>query len=137
MSLVDYSALESEINQAEAPKLLRKGEEVKARIVSVRTGVSEKNNCAWFMPTFDVPDQPNVKEFNNFFWVLDSKLDPKQFSRELYHTQQFAKAFGIDLSRPFSPEDDLVGKEGWLVVGVQSNDEYGDQNTVTSYVAGR
>jgi len=135
MTMSDYSDLEKEIADAPEPKTLPKGTEVKARIVSVRSGVSDKNECTWYQPVFDVPADPMVTEFNDFFWELDrGKLTAKQFQRELFKFKQFATAFGIDFSRPFSWEDDLPGKEGWLIVGVQKSDEYGEQNRVKKYI---
>ena len=86
MSLSDYSSMEQEIRNAPEPKVLPKGSEVKARIISVNTGVSEKQKsygARWYMPLFDVPDDPIVKEFNTFIWdPLDhGKIDPKQAAR--------------------------------------------------------
>lgn len=142
MSLVDYSDLEKEIANAPEPKTLPRGAEVKARIIAVKSGVSDKertNGATWYQPVFDVPSDPMVSEFNAFFWDLASKdkLDAKQVARNMNAFKNFAIAFGIDYSRPFSWEDDLIGKEGWLIVGVKKSDEYGDQNTVSKYVAGR
>jgi len=132
----DYSDLESEIGSAPEPRILNPNTEVKARIVSVRSGISDKNDCTWYQPVFDVPEDPMVTEFNDFFWELDrSKLTPKQFQRELFKFKQFAGAFNIDYSRPFSWEDDLPGKEGWVIVGVKKSEEYGDQNSVKKYIA--
>jgi len=137
MSLVDYSSLESEIENAQEPKVLPVGSEVKARIISVKSGVSEKNDCKWYAPLFDVPDDPMVVEFNTFFWELDKdKLDPKAFARTLNDFKSFAKCFGIDYSRPFSWEDDLLGLEGWVIVGTKK-DDYGEKNTIKKYVVGR
>ena len=138
MSLVDYTDLEKEIADAPEPKILKAGIEVKARIILVRTGVSDTNDCVWYSPVFDVPQDPLVIEFNDFFWELDKeKLDQKQYKRNLYKFKQFAAAFGIDYSRPFSWEDDLPTKEGWMIVGVKKTDDYGDQNTVKKYVVGK
>jgi len=139
MSLTDYSDLEGEIKDAPEPKILARGSEVRARIINVREGVSDKNGAQWYQPVFDVPDDPMVIEFNDFFWDLAdrSKLDPKSAQRALYKFQKFAEAFGLDYSRPFSWTDDLLGLEGWVILGVRKSDEYGDQNTVSKYVAGR
>lgn len=138
MSLADYTDLEKEISGAPEPKTLKAGAEVKARIISVNTGVSDKNDCPWYMPVFDVPSDPMVIEFNDFFWELDKeKLEPKAFQRSLHKFKTFAAAFKIDYSRPFSWEDDLPGKEGWLIVGVRKSDDYGEQNSVKKYVAGK
>jgi len=133
--LSDYSDLEQEIADAPEPKVLKAGTEVHARIINVRTGVSDKNDCVWYTPVFDVPDDPMVIEFNDFFWDLDrEKLDEKQFQRNLFKFKNFATAFGIDFSRPFSWEDDLPGKTGWLITGVRKSEEYGEQNIVKKYV---
>lgn len=138
MTLTDYSKLEQEIKDAPEPKILEAGKEVRARIISVNTGTSEKNDCNWYMPVFDVPNDPMVIEFKDFFWELDrTKLDQKSYARALYKFKNFATAFNIDLSRPFDWADDLVGKEGWLIVGVKKDDEYGDQNTVKKYVVSK
>ena len=138
MSLVDYTDLEKEIDEAPAPKVLPAGTEVTARIVAVNTGISDKNGAKWFMPAFDVPDDPMVESFNDFFWDLADrdKLTAKDIQRGLHKFNIFRQAFDIDISRPFSWVDDLPGKTGDLIVGKKKSEEYGDQNTVKKYVAG-
>lgn len=138
MSLTDYSDLEKDIASAQEPKILPRGSEVKARIIKVKSGVSDKNDCQWFQPVFDVPGDPMVIEFTDFFWDLADriKLDAKSAARATYKFKQFAAAFKLDYSKPFNWEDDLVGLEGWVQLGVRKTDEYGDQNTVSKYVAG-
>lgn len=138
MGLSDYSDLEKEISAAQDPSTLPRGKEVKVRIIAVRSGVSDKNGATWYNPVFDVPSDPMVTEFNAFFWDLADrdKVDPKQVARNMNAFKNFAAAFGLDYSKPFSWEDDLVGLEGWVIVGVKKSDEYGDQNTVSKYVAG-
>ena len=138
MGLSDYSNLEQEIRNAPEPKILPKGSEVKARIISVRSGVSDKNGCVWYQPVFDVLSDPMVMEFNDFFWEMDkTNLDAKTYQRNLYRFKTFASSFGIDVSRPFSWEDDLPGSEGWLIVGSKKSDDYGEQNTVQKYIVKR
>lgn len=135
MALTDYSDLEQEITDAPEPKILPAGTEVEVRIISVRSGISDKNDCKWYQPVFDVPDDPMVIEFNDFFWELDREhLDPKQFARALNDFRNFAAAIDLDYSRPFSWEDDLTGKTGWAILGVKKDDTYGDGNTVKKYV---
>lgn len=138
MALVDYSELENEIMDAPEPKVLKVGSEVLARIIAVKAGVSEKNGCAWYNITLDVPEDPMVKEFKTFFWELDREhLDEKQYARNLYTFKLFVQCFGIDLSRPFNWEEDLVGKEGWVILGVKKDDGFGEQNTISKFIAGR
>jgi len=137
--LTDYSDLEKEIEEAPEPSILPRGSEVKARIIAMRDGISEKNDAQWYMPVFDVPDNPLAMEFNDFFWDLAdrAKLDEKSQQRSLRKFKMFAQAFGIDYSKPFSWTDDLVGLTGWVILGVKKDDEYGDKNTVSKYVAGK
>lgn len=139
MSLTDYSDLEKEIKEAPEPKTLKAGEEVKARIISVRSGISDKNDAKWYQPVFDVPADPMVNEFNDFLWDLADrdKLDEKQRMRNTNRFKHFAAAFELDYSKPFSWEDDLVGLEGWVIVGTKNSDDYGLQNTVKKYSSGQ
>ena len=138
MSLADYSDLEQEIEEVERPKLLPRGTEVRARIINMLEGISDKNGAQWYMPIFDVPDKPLALEFRSFFWELTDrdKLEPKQAMRALADFKDFAASFSVDYSRPFDWED-LIGKEGWVILGVQKDDQWGDKNTVSKYVAGR
>ena len=137
--LTDYSDLEKEIGDAPEPKILPRGTEVKARIISMREGISEKNGAQWYMHVFDVPTEPLALEFQDFFWDLADrdKLDEKSKARALRKFKNFAGAFGLDYSKPFSWMDDLVGLEGWVILGVKKDDEYGDKNTISKYVAGK
>ena len=139
MALTDYSDLEQEIKDAPEPKILPRGSEVKARIVAVNSGISEKNDAQWYMPVFDVPSESLAKEFNAFFWDLSErdKLTEKQAAAAMRSFKNFATAFELDYSRPFDWEDDLIGLEGWVILGVQKDDEYGDKNTISKYVSGR
>jgi len=137
--LTDYTDLEKEIEDAPEPKVLPAGTEVFARITNVRSGISETerfSGCTWYQPVFDVSNDPMVIEFNDFFWALNKEtLDAKSYSRSLYQFQQFAAAFGIDYSRPFDWESDLLGKEGWMIVGVKKDEGFGLGNSVKKYIA--
>lgn len=137
--LTDYSNMEKEIANAEEPKMLPKGSEVKARIIAVRTGISDKNGAKWFTPVFDIPKEPLAMEFSDFFWDLcdRDKLDAKSNARNLTKFKNFAAAFGLDYSKPFDLEDDLIGLEGWVILGVKKSDEFGDQNSVSKYMASK
>jgi hypothetical protein len=138
--LTDYSSLENEIDNTPEPIILPRGTEVKARVIAVRTGVSDKNGCTWYSPVFDIPAELCAKEFSDFIWDLGEArgaLEEKQIVQNTLRFKNFAHAFGLDYSKPFSWEDDIVGLEGWVILGVKKSDEYGDQNTVSKYVAKR
>jgi len=139
MALTDYSDLEKEIQDAPEPTILNRGAEVKARIISINEGISDKNDAQWYMPTFDVPAQPLVIEFNDFFWDLKEKekIGDKQYQRLLTKFRKFATAFSLNYSKPFDWIDDLIGLEGWVILGVKKDEEYGDKNNISKYVIGK
>ena len=56
MGLSDYSNMEKEITNAPELKVLEKGREVKARIVSVKTGTSEKTTMTFELPPIETAD---------------------------------------------------------------------------------
>ena len=136
MSVSDYSDLEKKIKESQPPTCLPSGTEVKFRIVTVREGISDKNNAQWYMPVFDVPDHPNCVEFSAFFWDLADrdKLDPKQAERLLNQFKQFAECIGLDYTKPFDWLTDLDGKTGYAILGIRKSDEFGDQNTIKKYL---
>ena len=137
-TLTDYSDLENEIADAQEPQALPKGTEVEFRIISVNSGISDKNGCRWFNVVMDVPDEPLAKAFSDFFWDLDkTKLDLKQFANNLFKFKTFAGAIDLDYTVPFNWEEDLIGKTGNAILGYKVDDEYGPKNTVSKYVAVR
>ena len=135
-SMLDLTDMIDEVENAEEPTTAPKNSEQKLRIISVRTGEAGENNCPYFSPVYDIPDMPMAKEFSDFFWVPKrDKLTEKQFARALYAIKVFAQCFDIDLSSPIDYEDDLTGKEGWAILGVKKDDDYGEQNTIRKYIA--
>lgn len=137
MSLTDYSDLEKEIDDVPEAKILPRGSEVKARVIFVAEG--EGDYGKWYRMTFDVPSEPSVIEFGDFFSdLIDAKEgEEKNYQKAIRKFKAFAAAFDLDYSKPFNWVDDLAGLEGWVILGVKKSDEYGDQNTVSKYVTGK
>ena len=137
--LTDYSDLEKEIEDAPETKTLPRGSEVKARIIAVYPGENESTGVRFYRLVFDIPAQPEVKEFQIFMNELEDreKMEANHRRKALRNFGDFRIAFGLDISRPFSWEDDLINLEGWVILGVKKSDEYGDQNTVSRFVVGK
>ena len=144
MTLTDYSDLEKEIKDAPEPQILPAGSEVKARIVTVNSGSTDKTEsgeeAGYFSVVYDVPNEPLCPMFSDFFWDLTDrdKIGQKAYNNSLRQFRTFAEAFNLDYSRPFSWEDDLPGLEGWVILGVKKDKtgEYPPSNKVSKYVTG-
>ena len=143
MGFNDYSSMEDELLNAPQPYVLGKGKEVKAMIIQMKVGTSEKNDARYLMPSFNVPDEPLALPFNDFFWdPLDySKVDPSQVAVSKAKFSNFIKAFGIDLKgkdgQGIDWETDPLKKFGWLVTGpIQEDTGYGEKASVSRYIAG-
>lgn len=134
MALSDYSELEKEIEEMPEPIVLPKGSEVKLRIIGHNSGEGEYGT--WHQLIFDIPAEPFAKDIRKFMSdPLDAKDAPPAIKQRVYNAfKYFVKAFGIDLSRPFDWED-LIGLEGYGILGVQKSDDYGEQNTISKFVA--
>lgn len=144
MSMLDLTEMIDEVENAQDPTVLGAGSEHKLRIVYVRGGYARDKSfegdgeCEYISPVFEVPNEPNAKEFSTFLWVPDkTKLSPKSFQRALNDFRRFIKAFSIDISKPLEYEDELPGHEGWAILGTKSSDEYGEQNTIKSFQIGQ
>lgn len=135
MALVDYSEYEEEIMNAPEPIVLPRGSEVKLRIVNHQEG--EGDYGTWHRLVFDIPSEPLAKEIGKF--VSDpaqAKGAPENIKQKIFRGfGYFVKCFDIDISR--FDWDNLIGLEGWAILGVKKDDEYGDQNTVSKFVAGK
>ncbi len=143
MPLSDYSDLEKEIKEAPEQEILPAKTEAKLRIVSVNSGMIEDENkptfgAQWHSITFDCPEHLNCMMFNHFMWDLTTrdKLDEKFVLSTLRDFRDFTDCFGIDISRPFSWEDDLPGLEGWAVLKIVKDKagDYPDKNGVSKFI---
>ena len=141
MSYTDYSKIEEEINNVPEKKILPAKTEARFRIIKVDDGVVEKEGSDYYGMKFksitaDLPEH-DAPMFNIFLWDLDNEwADQNDYKDALRTFRDFANCIGLDYSRPFDWETDVVGKEGWAVFGIKKdkNGEYPDKNQIMSYV---
>jgi hypothetical protein len=145
MSAFDLSKLEKTADKLPEPEILEKGTQVEVKIISVKVAVSEKTGKTYVSPFFEVvSDDPShlYNDFSGFLWEPNSlteayergELSLKEYSRGVKQFVAFCKAFDIPLDKEVDLETDLIGKTGFVIVGVRTSDEYGTQNTVSQYV---
>ena len=127
------SLLDQNFADAEEPTVVPADEEYKLNIMSVRQD-TDKNGAPYFLPTFECVDHPTAKEFTKFYRIPHSDLNPKQLNKAKWAIKNLLLACGMDPSMPFDPEQDLVGKELWAILGVSDDEEYGEQNYVKKLI---
>ena len=114
-------------------------QEVQVRIVGFRTDDddntirTDKNGDAFIMPIYEIQDEPNAPEFSDYIGLDDS--DEKKRNNKLRKLKNWKACFGIPDGG--ADLDEAVGNQGWIIVGLKNDAEYGPQNFVKRYVAGK
>lgn len=134
MSIYDPSAWN--LDDVVETTVIPDGTEIEARIISVKVGV-RKNGVEYYNIRFDFPSEPYARDMTDFLDLPTSSLSPKVLNAVRNKMSTFFDAFGIDRTTPFDPAEDFPGLTGFVIVGVKTSEEYGDQNTVRKYVRGR
>ena len=129
------SLLDIDTTGAQEPKVIPAGSECKVRIIDVRHD-TDKNGNPYLMPRFDIVDEPLAKDFTDFMGLSYDGQSEKEKERADWKVKTFLASF--DLPDPYkgAPED-MQGHTGWAILGVKTDDTYGEQNTVRKYVTGK
>lgn len=104
--------------------------EYKLRILDVKEGTN-KNGEPYLMPRFEICDVVGAKDFAKYLGLPSPSMDAKKLNNTKYGLKTFMDAFEIDYA---SDPADWVGSEGWAILGVEENEQYGPQNYVKKFV---
>jgi len=123
------------------PTAVPGGSEYKLRIVDVKTDPSHddnlprnKNGDAYLLPRFEIVGEPTAKEFTRYMGIPGNDMDAKKRNQAGYMIKLFLQAFDLDSASLADPSD-LIGAEGWAILGLEETDEYGEQNFVKKFIA--
>jgi len=141
--LSDYSSLEEEIKNVPEKKLLPAKTEAKFRIIKAEKGVvdnEEKKNFGmnYINITCDIPGH-DAPMFNIFIWDLiqsNGWKDPNNYKDALRAFRDFTSCIGLDYTRPFDWETDVINREGWARFGIKKDKtgEHADKNQIMEYI---
>ena len=126
---------EMDVTDVVEPTVLPAGEEAKIRITAVKAD-NDKNGNPYFLPTFEVADDPSVKEFTKFYSVPRGDMDAKKLNNSKLAIKRLCEAMDIDPTKPFDT-DSLIGRECWAILGIEENAEYGDKNYIKKFIAAK
>lgn len=112
------------------PKVVPAGEEYKLRIVDMREDTN-KNGGPYIMPTFEVCDEIAAKTFTKYMGLPDENTNAKTANNMKYRLQLFVECFQLDIKEDTK---DWVGEEGWAILGIEEDEEYGNKNYVKKFI---
>lgn len=130
MSIIDLT--DQGVMETPDPTIMDADSEVKLRIVDC-THKENKNGEEYILPRFEIIDEPLTKEVTKYLGLPYAGLDEKKLMKTKNALKHFFSAF--DVPEKFDPEE-LVGLEGWAILGVETTEEYGEQNYVKKFVTG-
>jgi len=132
-----------DFDNIEAPSAVPGDSEYKLRIVDVKTDLStanglplDKNGNSYLLPRFEIVGEPTAKEFTRYMAIPSTNMDDKKRNSAGYLLKQFLAAFSLNVSAVADPQD-LIGAEGWAILGMENNDQYGEQNFIKKFIAPR
>jgi len=112
------------------PRAVAPDKEYKLRILEVREG-TDKNGNTYLMPRFEILDEVGAKDFTYFMGLPNDQMDAKRLNTTKYKIKNFVEAFGLG-----NDVSDWQGSEGWAILGLEENEQWGEQNFIKKFVKG-
>lgn len=94
----------------------------------------EKGTGMFIQLKLDIPDAPRSKDITHIMMMPTANDDPKQKNSRLSNIQLFLKACGFD---NVNNVDEVVGSTPWAILTEEESTDFGKQNKVRKFVAGR
>ncbi len=135
VSMIDPS--EWNLDDSHEPTVLKDGAEALLRIIEVVRGTSRFTEGTQYTVRFEVPAEPFSKDITDWFDEPTRGMDAKRLNDARQKMKHFMECFGIDKSRPSDPSEDWIGCEGWCILSMRTNDQYGEQNRIAKFVQAR
>jgi len=136
MGFLDNVDLENVVEPSTVPA----DAEYKLRIVDVKIDPStpdglprDKNGNSYLLPRFEILDEPTAKEFTRFIGLPNDSMDAKKKNSSGYALKNFLAAFDLEQSAMVDPQD-MVGAEGWAILGLEESEQWGEQNYVKKFI---
>jgi hypothetical protein len=128
------SILDMGLEDAKEPTVVAADTEYKVRIVGAPRVDIDKNGNPYMLPVMEIPGEASSKNFTKFLRIPNKSMDAKQLNSAKWNMRLFLECFGMDPNRPFEPEE-LAGKEGWAILGIEDNEQFGEGNYVKKFIA--
>jgi hypothetical protein len=130
-----------DIEEGQAPTTVPGGAEYQLRITGVREDDSyddqmprDKNGNPYLMPKFEIMGEPTAKEFTRYLAIPHDEMDAKKLNGARYTLKLFLDTFGLEAASLATPSD-MIGGEGWAILGLEESDQWGEQNFIKKFIA--
>ena len=133
----DSDFIDIDTSDAKEPAAVEPGE-YKIRITGFRKDAekkivrtSDKGN-RYFIVTFDIPSEEFSKGLSNIFSLPTDEMDAKQKNAVKWRLEVFKRAFNLTELK----FDSMIGREGYAILNKTFDEQYGEQNNITNFIAG-
>ena len=117
------------------PKSVKEGE-YQLRVLDAQTKTSSKTGGDYISVKFEIVGEPEAKDINHVMMMPTSNDDVKKRNSRLSAIANFLKACGLDPATT-SNVNEVIGCSCWAILAEEADPEYGMQNRVRKFVAGR
>jgi len=127
------SLLDIDVGDAQEPKVVPADEEYELRIIDAKTDTNKDGN-PYLLPRLEVVGEPLAKDFTKYIALPHEEMDAKQLNRTKWALKNYLECFGLPTEGKLVVGD-MVGSTGWGILGVEDNEQYGEQNYVKKFIA--
>jgi len=117
------------------PKSMKEGE-YQLRVLDAQVKQSQKTGGEYLSVKLEIHGEPTAKDINHVMMLPAPNDDVKKKNGRLAAIQNFLKACGYDPAS-ISNVNELTGSTCWAILVEEADPEYGTQNRVRKFVAGR
>lgn len=102
----------------------------------VEIGESEKTGGRYIRATLEIADDPDAKLISHIMMLPASDDKERKRKNRLRAIGDFYKAFGIPSSGVVKL-DQYLGNQGFAILRIDDDKEYGEQNRIRRFVTGK
>ena len=135
------SFLDIDTSDAVEPTCVPGDVEYKVRIIAYREKENEagvlsevlinQNGEPYISPIFEIPSEPTSKDFNHYLPLPHNGQEKKAYERTKWRLEEFKQCFNI---RAGNNARDTIGNEGYVILGLKEDPQYGEQNFIKKMI---
>lgn len=129
------SFLNQDFDNVFEPKAMREGE-YQLRVLDAQVKTSSKTGGDYIMARLEIVGEPEAKDISHVMMLPGTNDDVKRKNSRLSAIQNFLKACGLNPATTSNVQE-VIGCTCWAIISEEADPEYGQQNRVRKFVAGK